>query len=323
MLRVLIRLLLLAVPFVGFLVWFEIARGGRDTNLYVVKRRLLEAAAPRVEVLAMGPSHAWEGIAPLLVHPGAFNLAGASQSLYYDCALVRHYTPELPHLRLVVLPVSYFTPEYELDRSPESWRAYYYRRFHGIRNRDWRLETHLRNWSTWFLYGSGSGLATVRGTQPPDIRAEYDAAGGRVDLRPPADRPLHPTPDHVRSSASSTTSRHNSMMNPASLADNRSRLMSLLGFLRDRGIGAVFVTLPVSSGYRAGQRPEVMARTAAMMGDLKREFGVEWRDYSADPRFSEDDFWDADHLNFSGAAKFSTMLGAEVVVPALAKLPVR
>ena len=321
--RLLLRLGFLVLPFAAFLLWFEGARGNRDTNLFIIKQRRLEALAARVEVLTLGPSHAHDGILPLLVHSNAFNLGAVSQSLYYDCALVRRYAPRLPRLRLVVLPLSYFTPEYELDDGKEIWRSYYYFRFHRISHRDWRLDTHLRNWSTWFLFGRDSGLAAVRGTLPPDIGGSYDMNGGRIDQRPETARLPHPSPDHVRDSASAATARHHATMNPASLNDNEQRLRELIPFLLAQKIGVVFVTLPVSEGYRAGQKPENMARTAQMIAGLERDFGVGHRDYSADPRFGEADFWDADHLNFAGAAKFSRLLGKEVVQPLLTRLPER
>ncbi len=321
--RLLRKLLLLGLPIGMFLVWFETVRGNRETNLFVVKRNLLAIAAPRVEVICLGSSHEHEGIAPLLVHSNAFNLSAVSQSLYYDCALVEKYAPTLPRLRLVVLPVSYFSMESELDRSQENWRAYYYRHFHGLRHRDWRLETRLRNWSSWFLYGRDFGIAGLRGTLPPVIRSDYDAGGGRVDTRPLDARPPHPTPDHVQTSAVTAFSRHQGVMDPSLLDANQARLHSLLSFLRARGVQATFITLPVSNGYRTREHVDAQARTAQVLSELKRDFGADWHDFSADPRFVEDDFWDADHLNFTGAAKFSRILGVEVVQPALNRSPAR
>lgn len=322
-LNLVFRLVLLALPFIAFTAWFESARGGRDTNLFTLKRRLLEVAAPRLEVLTLGSSHAHEGILPLLVHSNAFNLGAVSQSLYYDDKLVRAYAPRLPNLRLVVLPVSYFTLGYEIDQAAESWRTYYYRRYHGVPHRDWRVETHLRNFADWFLYGRDLGLAAVRGQKPEDIRGEYDEAGGHLDTRPPGERTPYPQPDHVRTSAAGSMERHHASMRTEKFAVNRARLEELLRWLRARKIEAVFVTLPVSPGYRSLEQPDLLARTSAALANVGREFGVAWHDFSADPRFVEDDFWDADHLNFTGAAKFSQLLGDEVVRPALAKSPGR
>ena len=315
--RLYLNLLLLVLPIGIFLTWFEIARGGRETNLFVVKRNLLEAAAARVEVVCLGSSHAHDGIAPLLVHPNCFNLAAISQSLYYDCALVEKYARVLPHLRLVVLPISYHSMYYELDHSTEDWRAYYYRRFHGIGHRDWRQESVLRNWSSWFLYGRDFGIDSIRGSRPPVVRPGYDDAGGLVDTRARDQRIAHPTPDTVRTSTPKRIRDLHDCMFPRFMPGNQKRLRGLVSFLRARGVEVVVVTLPVSEGFRNSERKETLARTAAAITELQREFGVEWHDFSTDPRFDEADFWDTDHLNFTGAAKFSRILGTEVVQPAL------
>lgn len=321
MARILKRLALLALPFAAFLVWFEVARGGRESNLFAVKRHRLQAAAPQVRVLCMGSSHAHDGILPGLVHPGAFNLAAVSQSLRYDCALVHEYAPSLPGLQLVVIPVSYFSLQSELDRGTEAWRAYYYFHVHGIPHRDWRTGTHARNWSAWFLWGRDHGLDAVRGVQPPLVSGAYDAAGGLLPDHFPA------VPAAVRESparaAEETAARHHAAMDPALAEGNVARLSELLGFLKERGVAAVFVTLPVSAGYRSHQRPAVDALTAAALGTLGEKHGVVWHDYSADPRFDAADFNDPDHLGVAGARKFSELLGREVVAPALARAAAR
>jgi hypothetical protein len=302
--RLLLKLGLMALPFAGFLVWFEVARGGRESNQYVVKRHRLEAAAGRIQVLVTGSSHAHEGIVPALVHSNAFNLAAVSQSLRYDCALVHRHAPRLPALRLVVVPVSYFVLQSELDRGPEAWRAYYYLHYDGIPHRDWRLDTHLRNWSAWELFGRDFGLSALRGAAPELVADRYDDAGGlRPERRPP---PIDPkgVPDPHGSNAVRAAARHHAGMNPALVAGNRARLAELLAEMKRRGVDVVFVTLPVSTAYRSAQRPETVALNAATLEGPRREFGTEWHDYSADPRFADRDFQDADHLGAEGAAKF-------------------
>jgi hypothetical protein len=319
--RLLIKWILLFLPVAAFLIWFEVARGGRESNLFRVKRNLLHAAAPRVEVLILGSSHEHEGIVPGLVHSNAFNLSAVSQSLYYDCALVQKYAPALPRLQLVVIPISYFSMELELEGTTEEWRSYYYRHIHGIPHRDFRQETRLRNWSAWFLFGRDFGLQAIRGIAPPLIRSDYDAAGGVIDTRPPEKRTLHFKPDYVQTSAPVAFARHTAFMHRENLPVHLQSLRELAAMLRQRGVRVVFMTLPVSANYLGRESTEARARTAEAIQALCREFGTEWKDYSGDPRFTDEDFWDADHLNFPGAAKFSRFLGEEFVGPQLARTP--
>jgi hypothetical protein len=108
-------------------------------------------------------------------------------------------------------------------------------------------------------------------------------------------------------------------MHRENLPPHREALRDLAARLRQRGVRVVFMTLPVSAGYLGRQSSEARARTAETIRELCREFGTEWKDYSGDPRFTDEDFWDADHLNFPGAAKFSRFLGEEFVGPQLAR----
>ncbi len=315
--RLLLNWCLLLLPITGFLVWFEVARGARESNLFRVKRDLLQASADHVEVLILGSSHEHEGVVPGLVHSNAFNLSAVSQSLYYDCALVRKYAPILPRLQLVVIPISYFSFEMELAGTTEEWRSYYYRHIHGISHPDFRQETRLRNWSAWYLYGRDFGWQAIRGSAPPLVRSDYDPGGGVVDTRPPEKRTLHLKPDYVRTSAPVAFARHATSMHAENRAPHLKDLRGLAATLRQRGVRVVFLTLPVSANYLGRLSPEVRARNAKTVQELCREFGSEWKDYSGDPRFTDDDFWDADHLNFPGAAKFSRFLGEEFIQPQL------
>lgn len=315
--RLLFNWCLLLLPITAFLVWFEVARGARESNLFQVKRNLLQASADHVEVLILGSSHEHEGVLPGLIQSNAFNLSAVSQSLYYDCALVRKYAPSLPRLRLVVIPISYFSLEMELAGSTEEWRSYYYRHVHGIPHSDFRAETRLRNWSAWFLFGRDIGWPAVRGSAPPLIRSNYDESGGLVDTRPPGLRTLHPKPDYVQTSTPVAFARHSASMHRENVAPHLNALRQLVVALQERGVRVVFLTLPVSAEYRGRMLPEVRARNAETVQGLCREFGSEWKDYTGDPRFTNDDFWDADHLNFPGAARFSRILGEEFVGPQL------
>jgi hypothetical protein len=219
-------------------------------------------------------------------------------------------------LRIVVFSISYLSLEYELDQGVEPWRAYFYRHAYGISHGDRRLETHLRSHSAWFLLGRDTSLQVLRGDPAQTaVLAGYDAAGGL--LEPSAMRASALPRSDLRASAVDAWARHRRIMQSEHVEENVARLAASLQFLDQRGIAAVFITLPVSTYYLEGLRPSVLARNAEVMGQLTRDRHVPWYDYSADPRFSDDDFLDADHLNFAGATKFSRILAGEAVQPML------
>jgi hypothetical protein len=49
--------------------------------------------------------------------------------------------------------------------------------------------------------------------------------------------------------------------------------------------------------------------------ELARRYGVRYTDFLEDGRFERADFYNDDHLNEDGAAKFTKILDAEVLAP--------
>ena len=79
-------------------------------------------------MLILGSSHSVMGIAPHLLSERAVNLAGATQDLYYSCALARRYVPQMPKLRVLVLEAEIWGWQALTERSVEQFRMpqYYF-----------------------------------------------------------------------------------------------------------------------------------------------------------------------------------------------------
>src|SRR5208283_4385090 len=100
------------------------------------KRQIAETHLD-ADTLILGSSHALHGIVPRCLEGSAVNLANTSQDLYYDCEIARLYVSRMHRLRRVVLVVSFFTWEYVLSRSVESWRDELYFHVFGIPPQHW------------------------------------------------------------------------------------------------------------------------------------------------------------------------------------------
>jgi hypothetical protein len=105
----------------------------RTPNTYSYKRECFEGQLDRIEVLVLGSSQPLFGVNPAHFSRPGFNLANVSQTLYYDKALTLKYLGRLPRLKRVLIPVSYFSFDYQLYDTRERWRDYYYRTFWDVR----------------------------------------------------------------------------------------------------------------------------------------------------------------------------------------------
>lgn len=306
--RLLVRVMLFVAPIAVFLLLFEGRFKRLNPSHFAAKKMLLENRAAMVETLILGSSHALTGVDPTVLGGRAFNLASQSQSLYYDAALIRKYRPNLPALKRVILPVSYFSLEYQLEDGPERWRAFHYRYFYGLAHRDWHNLVSARNFSAYFLSGETTRARVLLGSSTNALD-EYDQWGGwtnrlcgsRLQAMPQDTNALH-------QAALGTLRLHHGMMKPEHSSENFLLLDHLIGELRHTGIEVVLVTLPVTQYYTAGVQPEAYDRLRQLLATLSAKHGVPYLNWMEDTRFDLADFADGDHLNCEGAAKLSRYL---------------
>ena len=310
------KLLILGLPFVVGISVVSARLRTSPTNIYFAKREGLKSIARDVEILVTGSSEANSGIVPKEFGRPAYNLAAPSQTLYYDVGLLHRYIPVLPKLRLVLVPLSYFSLETQLDQGPEYWRCYYYRFFHGISHRDAQMARHIRNFNSFFLLGAPRTAAVLINADKENVARQYDRWGGVVD---PATLGI-PSPlitvSTLRASAEEAVARHTAGMRLDNLRSNLDALNQMHLLLMNRGIRLVLVTLPVSEPYRIQMSPEIVRRDQDALTGWTKNTGILHFNFRADPRFNLDsDFTDGDHLTLRGAEKLSRILKAEVIDP--------
>ena len=277
---------------------------------YALRRQRIEQQAEEVETLITGSSRAYQGIAAKQLPGFAFNLAGASQSLNYDYRLLMHILPKLPKLKRVVMEIQDTSFFYQMHDSLEAWRQYYYEQEWGIRPlelRDWldvrmfsraalrppqfyrqALPAALVSWVRGKKYVPDSTVLEI------DDRGWWAASSAAPDLSP--------------SGAATTLARHASFMKTGYESANVAYLSGMLSALRQRGIEAVFVTLPVSPNYLIGMNKEDWTWTQAAMKKIDAEYGARYFCFLNVPELGLEDFFDADHLNRQGALRFTTLL---------------
>jgi hypothetical protein len=311
--RFFLKTLALGIPFALFLGAYEFRVSRVHPNSFSVKKAFLERQAQDVEVLVLGTSHTYYGVLPGLLGKPAFNLADVSQSLFYDRALLKKYLGQMPSLKLVVLPVSYFSLGCQLDDGTELWRSYYYYKFYGLYHRDWRQDWNVRNFSDYFLCNEQlGGIRNVFWGKIKDVSADYDPWGGWTNrvANNTGEKPLS-----LSESAQVALKRHHTLMNSQHVQENVTILEDIIHELKVRGIKLVLVTTPVTRYYSNGMEAGQYQQMQDILKRLSSDYGVHYFNYSFDSRFSDEDYYDGDHLNLRGAQKFSLLLKADVVLP--------
>ena len=302
------------MPFGIFLGICEYHLSKVHANQIGAKKHLLEQQNHETRVLILGSSHSYYGILPAILGKPAFNLSSFSQTLYYDDALLNRCLETLPSLELVILPVSYFSMESQLDEGIERWRSYYYRYEWGIPQHDWHMAWHVRNFSAYFLCGKEVGPWNVLLGRIKDVTADFDRMGGWTN-RPsgPEINKNSTVASYLQESALIALKRQQSGMKIKNIQENERILNDLARKLARKGIGLVLVTLPVSRYYGEGMDPAAYKRMQSTLNNICSNNGVSYLNHTFDRRFLDGDFWDGDHLNAAGAQKYSLLLKDEIV----------
>jgi hypothetical protein len=304
--RFFIRFMIILLPFLVVFLVIEY-KASRLPNSYAQKKHSLREQAQAINVLVLGSSHAFDDINPDFFSCKGYNLSNVSQSHFYDTRLCLNYLDRLPHLKGVIVTVSYFSLFYELNDLPEGWRDYFYYRYFGIRYPSLDL-SDPKIFSYTALYTRDFISAMV--FSKLNNKDEFG------DIQPNGWKKV-PAPSDSNAISDSTGHEHalfhNSLVRMKNLKANVRYLRELLTELHKRNIRVCFVTPPVYQTYSRYLNPFILQANQNIIRELCREFNAEYFNYFNDPLFLKSDFSDNDHLNIAGAEKFSRILDRDFV----------
>ncbi|MFN8205951.1 MAG: hypothetical protein U0T82_00885 [Bacteroidales bacterium] len=311
--KFLFKMLLFLVPVTGIF-WYMESELAKLPNSYMLKKDYFEKNIDRTEVLILGSSHAMNDVNPEFISKPAFNLANASQSLYYDSRLCLNYLDRMKSLQTVVITVSYFSLWMQLSDTRESWRDYFYYKFWGISEREFPWYD-IRKYSYTMLYGPSTSLKYLTGFSRDESELRMSDLGWvRKDV-------LNPNPNLSAEAGAAKVEADNRTMHASELERNVKILEDFTGELRRHNIRVLFLSTPLYVEYRRFTDPEMNRITKMTIRDICKRYACKWVDFTEDSRFTAADFNDNEHLNIAGAEKLSRMLDEEIQAEDNQQLP--
>jgi hypothetical protein len=278
-------------------------------NSFSAKRDEIQPLYGSVDTIILGSSEAFFGISPHKLNGTAFNLANNAQTLYYDNEIMKRVLPRLPGLKRVILQIDYVTLYSELYDNTDSWRQYgYYQEWHIPLQR--RVDYwNVRLFSRAALYKTLSVLLDLAKGRHADFATCVDDRGW-------CDAPKEwAAPGLTADAAQQMINGNHSNMHDEHVPSNTAILEQLLSMLRARGINVVIVVMPTSPAYRHAMLPATWERAKAIVQGLGSKYGDRYLTFEGEPRLTEEDFNDVNHLNSRGAARFSEFLDAALRAP--------
>lgn len=284
-------------------------------NTYRYKFEWMEKHAQDVEVLVMGNSHTLFAIRPEYINGCVFSLANVSQEWDQDLSLLRQWDTRYRKLKAVIMPVSYYLwLSVGLENTSE---------WHLCRN--YKIYMHSELYPTLSKYNleisepkttrnkMGQFLASIGKTSPLSEET-YKVLGidslGWCSLYTPQLK--HLLAQDFDAEAENTANRHDSRCDETRLAHNYEIMKQVAQLCRRHGARLILVTTPQSQAYIRHLKADRLKTIQAATERFCSENGALFLNHMADNRFTDDDFFDGDHLSDIGAEKFTKLLNKEI-----------
>lgn len=289
--KFIIKTLLFALPWMVLLVAAEIYVE-RMPNISRDKHQWMLAHSCDVKTLVLGHSHMLYGVRPDML-PSAFSLAQQSQTYRYDAYLLKHY--QMDSLKTIILPFNYSSLWEDFEsQSGEEFQAMRYRIY---------MDCDIHPLLSWYGFEI-MHLPLVREKLKSIYRQgknEWDSLGWATDYT----YSNRPSPwDNGRERAEGNTYSDTTIV-----ALNREFLSEIFTFCRTKNVKVLLVNTPTSPLFRKYQDARQLQMNKKILDKLLMAYPeVKYIDLEADTRFTEKDFYDADHLNTDGAARLTSLL---------------
>ena len=306
MVKLLKKLILLFLPFLIFFLWLEI-KARHIRNSFSIKIEGFQQRADSVKVLVLGSSHAMKGLNPGFFSLPGFNFSNSSQTLEYDSRICLKYLPISPELKIVIIDITYISFFFLLKDSPENWKDYFYYQYFGIK-------VPAISWNSPSAYFRAALYR--KGTLQDLITGKLDCRKEFGDIQPNGWERTRIDTDTVAVSYKTGSERadlHQSLIHHENLNANLEGLENMISVLSKKGIKVYLISCPVYHTYTKYLSPATEAENLKLIQKITQKFSIPYYDFSRDPRFDREDFFDNDHLNSKGAEKFSMMIDSLII----------
>lgn len=272
-------------------------------NIYEYKQSLVEKKGDGMKNIILGSSVVDCCINPKLIADSTYNLAIAGQWFRYNLAFLEKNLDKMPRLDCIVFGVCYHS--FWCDDSPEQdIRSFVSHLIYmdigiadGLLSYSELLTSgslSLRKWSKYYIRRKTTMYCDSLGLD----HSYHSSERGKT------------WKDEIPDDANDQTMQLNTSRNMQLFEENCERLNQLAELCEKRKIRMVIVIPPVHSLYGIHSSKEQWKVVDDFLVNLSTRWEhVEYGNYSHDNRFTDEDFYDGNHLNSDiGGTKFSLIV---------------
>lgn len=267
-------------------------------NDYQYKNEWLTHNCGKIKILSLGSSHAYFGICPQYFSHSAFNAAHVSQSIKYDHFIFKKFIDNMDSLKVIILPLSYFSLPFELENGEEYWRVKDYSIYYNCMIHRFESKYNLE------IYNGIHFKNVLRSIFGKVSHRECDSLGFGTSYQ------FANRDEQWQNSGAVAAKRHTKEAIDSTIVNRNKKLLEdIIKDCKSRNISVILLTTPTYATYRNNLNRDQLNIMLESCKSFENAYSnVHYLDLLDDCRFVEDDFYDADHLNEFGAEKLTTLL---------------
>ncbi len=268
-------------------------------NNYTIKAKQIRTKYDETKILIFGNSHTFYGLNPAFFNLSTYNFSNVSQTLYFDELLFNKHTENFKNLKYVILNVEYFSLS-EIENTDEDiYRKYYYSNYMNL---DVPIVSRY-DYKKYFLCSTRNLQTNL------DLMYLYFTKGTIVNCNENGFGIDYYKVKNINLFRESieTMARHEDNLQDFDI--NIKKIQTMISVCKEKKIKVILVTMPVSRPYSALTNKSKLKKIFLSCKALKiKNSNVIYLNLFNDSRFSDNDFFDPDHLHSDGAKKCSMLL---------------
>ncbi|WPU95595.1 hypothetical protein SNE25_08670 [Mucilaginibacter sabulilitoris] len=278
----------------------------RIPNDYEYKSHYLDKNSDNIDVLVLGSSHSYYGINPAFMKNKAFNAAYVSQPLFYDWQIIKKYDKHWHHLKVIVLPIDYFSLYGKLEHSAESWRVKDYNIYYGINTGN---SSYNYNYNSELLTNKlRLNMARIKSMY---VNHETDVLCSNLGWG--TEYTFNKRKDLISSGKIAAKRHFFTDMNDFN--ENVGILKTIISYALQNHVKVLLYTSPAYKTYVQSLNRNHLNKTINVVKMLGNAYNnVFYFNWLNNKEFFATDFYDADHFDERGAQKFTREIDSVVSV---------
>ncbi|WP_157757614.1 hypothetical protein [Pseudalgibacter alginicilyticus] len=272
-------------------------------NDYIKKANRLAEYSKDIETLIIGNSHCLYGINPDYLDSNGYNLSNVSQSLDIDYEILKKHGSDLINLKTVVLNLSYFSLFEQLKKTNEHWRLKDYNIYFGL-----QLDFKPIHQSELLSVAFKTNLKRIYEyyIQDKNMINTSNLGWGTNAKSSNNMKDLH--------SIGIAVAKKHTINGQELYEENVDYLKRIITYCHNRNIKVLLVTTPVYKSYFSNLDKKQLNTTIAVGEQMESNYiNCYYYNLLNSFKFTDDDFFDSDHLNEKGAEKLTFFLNEEIL----------